>query len=214
VLLLGVSGWLLGRLPGLGNAAHDAAAATAPTNPAQRRALLRLVAAYGLFGFGYVVTATFIVAMARQLDHAATVEPLSWAVVGLLAAPSVWVWQQLARRIGVIHALRFAYAIEAGGVLLAGYGSGTAALLLGGALLGATFMGITALGLAAAREIAGRHPGRVIGWMTAAFGLGQLIGPAVAGRLAELSGGFALPSLLAAALLLVGLLLLKSAPGH
>ena len=214
LLALGTSGWLLQPLPPPAGPVAHAAAGVDETAPERRRALLCLVAAYGLFGFGYVVTATFIVAMARQLDHAALVEPLSWVVVGLLAAPSVWVWQQLARRVGVIHALRFAYAIEAGGVLLAGYGSGTAALLLGGALLGATFMGITALGLAAAREVAGRHPGRVIGWMTAAFGLGQLIGPAVAGRLAELSGGFALPSLLAAALLVVGLLLLKSAPGH
>ena len=182
-----------------------------PHPPLARAALARLIVAYGLFGFGYVVTATFIVAMARGgLAHAALLEPLTWGVVGLLAAPSVALWQHLARRLGIFTALRVAFAVEACGVLLAGYGEGTFALLVGGGLLGGTFMGITALGLSAARDIAGRHPGRVLGWMTAAFGLGQLLGPAVAGRLAESTGGFGAPSLLAAALLVGGLLLLRA----
>ena len=191
--------------------AHVATGVPAPAAhpPVARAALTRLVVAYGLFGFGYVVTATFIVAIARRLESAVLLEPLTWVVVGLLAAPSVALWQHLARRSGIFTALRVAFAVEACGVLLAGYGEDATALLVGGGLLGGTFMGITALGLSAARGIAGRHPGRVLGWMTAAFGLGQLLGPAVAGRLAELSGGFGLPSLLAALLLGSGLLLLR-----
>jgi hypothetical protein len=189
--------------------AGDVSQASSVHPPLARAALARLVVAYGLFGFGYVVTATFIVAIARRLEHAVLLEPLTWIVVGLLAAPSVAFWQHLARRSGIFTALRFAFAVEACGVLLAGYGEGALALLVGGGLLGGTFMGITALGLSAARGIAGRHPGRVLGWMTAAFGLGQLLGPAVAGRLAEVSGGFGAPSLLAALLLGLGLLLLR-----
>jgi predicted MFS family arabinose efflux permease len=80
--------------------------------------------------------------------------------------------------------------------------------VVGGALLGGTFMGITALGLLAARQAAGAKQDRVLGWMTASFGLGQLAGPAVAGRLAQASAGFAAPSLVAAALLVVGIALL------
>ena len=207
-LLLAWSWWVLRSLPVEAHANVAAGQETVP--PTTHGELVRLVIAYGLFGFGYVVTATFIVAMARGLDHAALVEPLTWAVVGLLAAPSVALWQHLARRSGIFTALRVAFAVEAVGVLLAGYGSGALALLVGGALLGGTFMGITAMGLSAARGIAGRYPGRIIGWMTAAFGLGQLIGPAVAGRLAEVSQGFGLPSLVAAVLLVIALLLLQT----
>jgi predicted MFS family arabinose efflux permease len=183
-----------------------------PASPGQvptTRVLTKLITAYGLFGFGYVVTATFIVAIARRLDQSALVEPLTWAVVGVLAAPSVFVWQRLARRLGMVAALRLAYSIEAAGVLLAGYASGPGAVVLGGALLGGTFMGITALGLRAARQAASSNLGRAMGWMTAAFGLGQFLGPAVAGRLAQLTQGFAVPSMLAALLLLVGIALLQ-----
>ncbi len=208
-LALAGSWAVLRRLPAP-QPAGQGDAATTGHEPVARAALARLVVAYGLFGFGYVVTATFIVAMARGLAHAELLEPLTWVVVGLLAAPSVALWQRLAQRAGIFVALRVAFAVEACGVLLAGYGEGPLALLVGGGLLGGTFMGITALGLSAARGIAGRHPGRVLGWMTAAFGLGQLLGPAVAGRLAERMGGFGPPSLLAAALLVVGLLLLRA----
>lgn len=190
----------------------------APPPPAPRVAgttarasapLKRLITAYGLFGFGYVVTAIFIVAIVRRLEHAAVFEPLTWIVVGLLAAPSIFAWQRVAQRFGVYATLRLAYALEAAGVLFAGFGAGPVAIVLGGALLGGTFVGITALGLIAARQVAGAHQDRVIGWMTASFGLGQLLGPAVAGRLAELTNGFQWPSALAAALLVVGIALLR-----
>lgn len=190
-------------LPTTGIAAH------APVSSARMSTLLtRLIAAYGLFGFGYIVTATFIVAMARRQENAALLEPLTWIVVGLLAAPSVFVWQRVVRRLGIFATLRLAYALEAAGVLLAGFASGPVAVVAGGALLGGTFMGITALGLLAARHAAGTNQDRVIGWMTASFGLGQLAGPAVAGRLAHATQGFAMPSLVAAGLLVVGIGLL------
>jgi MFS family permease len=169
----------------------------------------RLIVAYGLFGFGYVVTATFIIAIARRLEHAAIVEPVTWIVVGVFAAASVLVWQRIAKRFGLLPTLRLAYAVEAAGVLLAGLAPGHVALVLGGGLLGGTFVGITALGLAAGRQAGGANQGRVMGLLTASFGLGQLLGPAVAGRVAELTNGFAAPSMLAAFLLIVGIFLLR-----
>jgi hypothetical protein len=170
--------------------------------------LTRLSIAYGLFGFGYVVTATFIVAMVRRLDYATMLEPLTWLIVGLAAAPSIFFWQPVAQRIGIFATLRIAYAVEATGVLLAGFGSSPIALLLGGAFLGGTFVGITALGLSAARQTAKGNSDRAMGWLTAFFGLGQLLGPAVAGQLAQITQSFAAPSLIAASLLAVGIALL------
>lgn len=189
--------------------APGAAAAVAPP-AAPPHLLARLITAYGLFGFGYVVTATFIVEMARGLPEARLAEPLAWLAVGLGAVPSTAFWQWVAARIGTWRALRVAFVTEAVGVLLAGYGAGVVAVAVGGLLLGGTFVGITALGLAAGRRIAPMRADRVIGWMTAAFGLGQWIGPAVAGRLAEASGSFGAPSLLAAGLLAVGFMLLRT----
>jgi hypothetical protein len=204
--------WLLMRaLPKRAGAGGSEASHAVQSPLPATRLLKKLITAYGLFGFGYIVTATFIVAMARRLEQAALVEPLTWIVFGALAAPSVLVWQRLARHLGMFPALRLAYGVEAAGVLLAGVASGPGAVVVGGGLLGGTFVGITALGLSAARQMAGSNQDRVIGWMTASFGLGQLLGPAVAGRLAQMTQGFAVPSVVAAVLLLGGIALLRQA---
>jgi len=208
-LLLGGAWWTMRRLPLRAHVPTGAPVPAAGGASQTGRAMTRLIVAYGFFGFGYVVTATFIVAIARRLDHAAIAEPVTWIAVGVCAALSVPAWQRVAQRIGLFPTLRFAYAVEAAGVLLAGVAPGPIAVVLGGGLLGGTFVGITALGLAAGRQAAGRNQGRAMGLMTASFGLGQLLGPAAAGRLAEVTGGFLAPSVLAAFLLVAGILLLR-----
>ena len=53
-------------------------------------------------------------------------------------------------------------------------------------------MGLTALGLIAAREGGGDPRGR-IALMTASFSAGQILGPAFAGYLYDLTGSLAVP---------------------
>ncbi|MBV9748625.1 MAG: YbfB/YjiJ family MFS transporter [Acetobacteraceae bacterium] len=185
--------------------------ATAPPSGAAGGApghgLAALACAYGLFGFGYVVTATFLVAIVRASPEVRPVEPLVWIVVGAAAAPSVALWTRLGTRLGVSRAFAAACLVEAAGVAASVLWPTAAGALLAAALLGGTFVGITALGLAGARRLAaGGDPRRALGLLTAAFGAGQIVGPALAGILHDRAGGFVLPSLLAAGALVAAAL--------
>jgi predicted MFS family arabinose efflux permease len=82
-----------------------------------------------------------------------------------------------------------------------------AGVLLAAALLGGTFMGLTALGLIRARRLSQGDPRRTLAVMTAAFGLGQIVGPAFAGVVYDATGSFLLPSLTAVSALMIGALL-------
>jgi len=165
------------------------------------RGLAALAWAYGLFGFGYVVTATFLVAIVRATPQVQSVEPLVWLAVGVTAAPSVALWSWLGARLGITRAFAAACLVEAAGVAASVLWPTAAGTLLAAALLGGTFMGLTALGLAGARRLAPAGPRRALGLMTAAFGAGQIVGPALAGFLHDRLGGFLVPSLLAAGVL-------------
>jgi predicted MFS family arabinose efflux permease len=177
-----------------------------------RRGLAALVCAYGLFGFGYVITGTFLVAIVRSSPSLHSVEPLVWLIVGLTAAPSVTLWARTSLRLGIPVTFAIACVVEAIGVAASVLWPSAAGALLAAALLGGTFVGLTALGLAGARRLAPANPRPVLAVMTAAFGLGQIIGPALAGSLSEQYGGFAVPSLLAAAALLVAAVIVTRVP--
>ncbi len=169
-----------------------------------------LVLAYGLFGFGYVITATFIVAIVRASPDISRFEALVWLVVGLSAIPSVAAWTWLARRSSVLSAFAIACIVEALGVVASVLWISLPGLFVAAVFLGGTFMGITALGLMAARSLSPGEPRRMLAIMTAAFGLGQIIGPLVAGYSFDLTGSFLVSSLLAAAgLCLAALLALR-----
>lgn len=172
-----------------------------------QRALVSLIVAYGLFGFGYVITATFLVAIVRDAPEIRPLEPLIWIVVGLAGAPSVIFWSKVGARIGIPQAFVVACLVEAVGVAASVLWISAAGVILAGILLGGTFMGITALGLIEARRLTSGDPRRILALMTAAFGLGQIVGPSFAGVLFDISGSFLLPSMAAAGALLVAALL-------
>jgi predicted MFS family arabinose efflux permease len=165
--------------------------------------LAALIAAYGLFGFGYVITATFLVAIVRGSAEIRHLEPVIWVLFGLGAVPSVALWAALGRRFGVFTAFAAACLVEAVGVLASVLAVNTLGVVLAAACLGGTFVGITALGLVGARTLSPSDPRRILALMTVAFGVGQIVGPVLGGTLFDLTGSFTLPSILAAAALVV-----------
>jgi predicted MFS family arabinose efflux permease len=190
---------------------HWQAAPVHATRRARRPGIAWLAGAYGLFGFGYVITATFLVAIVRASPRMHGVETLVWLIVGLTAAASVALWTWLGNVLGIRRAYSLACLLEAGGVLASVLLPSTTGALLAATLLGGTFMGLTALGLAQARILAADNPRPVLALMTAAFGVGQVIGPSVAGYLSDQGGSFLAPSLLAAAALGVAAILVQGA---
>jgi len=167
------------------------------------RGLGALTLCHGLFGFGYVVTATFIVVAVRASPTLRTLEGEVWLVVGLAAMPSTALWAWVGQRAGVLLAYALACLLAAVGVAAGGLLQTPAGMLLAAALLGGTFMGITALGFTAARALAPEQGRRSSALITAGFGVGQIAGPLVAGRLLDATGSFAVPSTIAAVALAV-----------
>ncbi|MEM7774403.1 MAG: YbfB/YjiJ family MFS transporter [Pseudomonadota bacterium] len=163
----------------------------------QSSRLGRLTLSYGLFGFGYIITATFIVAIVRASPATVEIEPLVWLAVGLAGAPSIVVWAAVAKRTGTLSAYAIACLVLAVGVAVSVLSTTPAAILVAAVLVGGTFMGITALGLIVARAMAGAAARRAVATLTAAFGFGQIVGPLVAGYGYDLTGSFVTPSLIA-----------------
>jgi len=76
-------------------------------------------------------------------------------------------------------------------------------------------MGITTLGFTLVRGlVAPAHERRAFALITAGFGVGQMAGPIMAGTLLDQTGGFAIPSLLAAGALGLAALIAASGATH
>jgi len=171
------------------------------------RAFQRFVAAYGLYGFGYIITATFLIAIVRSTPAIREWEPVIWVVFGLAAVPSVALWTWIARPLGIPWAFALACIVEAVGVMASVGWQSTAGVFTAAVLVGGTFMGLTALGLLGARNLATGDPRRAMAMITGAFGVGQIVGPVFAGFVSDRLNSFTLPSAAAAAALLVAAVL-------
>lgn len=162
-----------------------------------------LACGYFFEGLGYIVTATFLVAIIARTPGLESFAPYSWVAVGLAAVPSTVVWPLLARRLGFRIALLGAYLVQATGILVSIGAETEPAVLFAALTFGGTFLGIVAMTLAEGHR---RMPGdgrRAAAFLTACFGVGQVLGPVLAGVLADRKAGFTLPLSLAATAVLL-----------
>jgi len=158
----------------------------APMGPA----VIVLIVTYGVFGFGYIVPATFLPVIAHEALGGATITDWFWPAVGVTAAVSTLVANRLTARYGNTAVLIGSFLLEGIGVALLVPAPGAAALALSALLVGATFVVVTLATLRAARELTGADSSSLIGILTAAFGVGQIAGPLAAGYVVHTHGSF------------------------
>jgi predicted MFS family arabinose efflux permease len=163
-----------------------------------------LLLAYGAAGMGYIIPATYLPVMAREIVQSPLVFGWSWPVFGLAAMLSTL----LATRLQAYGTSRQIWAVSqlimAGGLVLpAGVGH-IGAIMTAGICVGGTFMIITMFGIKEAHRIAPPADAqRHIAAMTAAFATGQMVGPLFAAWAYEATGSFAAPLVIASLALTV-----------
>lgn len=160
-----------------------------------------LVVSYGLAGFGYIVTATYLPLFVRDaLGH---IDPIHiWAAFGLGAAPSCFLWHALHGRLGTRRALALNLLVQAAGVILPALSHSPVAYLASALLVGGTFVGTVTIAMPAAKRVAHRVKFNLLAIMTAAYGVGQIAGPLVSDALMAHSHSFSGPLAAAAVALL------------
>ncbi len=175
--------------------------------PPNAKFMRLFTAAYFCAGFGYVVTATFIVAIVNAEPILANKGSWVFLVIGLIAAPSCIMWDFVARRIGDVNALVIAAGLEVVGIMIPVIGWGLAGAMIGALLYGATAIAIVSLTLTMAGRYYPAQPAKMMGKMTIAYGIAQMIAPAITGWLASTQGGYEIGFYVAAGVMTMGTLL-------
>ncbi|MBM7705853.1 MFS family permease [Chryseomicrobium aureum] len=168
--------------------------------------LIWLLVAYGLEGLGYIITGTFIVAIAEQSSVFAGSGTNVWAIVGLAAVPSTMIWAFVGNRFGWMKSFAALLTIQATGVVLPAISQSPVSFYLSAILFGATFMGVTVLVASYAREKFPHASARILSVLTVTYALGQMMGPILASALAEQTGSYSLALVGAAAVIALGAL--------
>jgi MFS family permease len=150
---------------------------------------------YGAFGYGYIIPATFLPALAREVIKDPAVFGWVWPVFGAAAAVSTVFAMRLLPALSSRRLWAYGQWVLALGVVAPVFAINLTTLLFAALCVGGTFMVITMAGIQEARRLGGTQPARVVALYTAAFALGQIVGPLT---VSLFNGGLLLPSLLAA----------------
>ncbi|QNK73027.1 YbfB/YjiJ family MFS transporter [Variovorax sp. PAMC28562] len=163
-----------------------------------------LIALYGIAGFGYIITATFLPVIARQALPGSPWPDLFWPLFGLAVIVGALIGARAPTHWDNRLLMAIAYALQAAGVVLSVVWPTIVGFALGSLLLGLPFTVITLFAVREARRLRGNSAAGLIGYATASYGVGQILGPLFAAPLAQRTGSFGVPLLVAAAALGLG----------
>jgi predicted MFS family arabinose efflux permease len=200
--------WIGLRTPRAAHMTREVRAEPHATTRYSRFPVPLLLAAYFCEGLGYIVSATFLVAIVAGMPALSDLAPYTWIVVGLAACVAAPLWGALASRAGLVGTLIAAHVVQALGIAAPLLGHSLVSVLFSALAFGSTISSISALSLSLGGLLAPEKSGRLIGLLTAVFGIGQILGPIVAGVLAAERGDFDMALMLAASVVMLGALFL------
>jgi predicted MFS family arabinose efflux permease len=179
--------------------------AAPPADQAARRDadFWRLVLCYGAYGFGYIIPATFLPVMAKQIIPDPAVFGWAWPVFGAAAMAATLLVARAGGSLAHRRVWALSHLVMAAGVVVPLVLPGLAGIIVAALFVGGTFVVVTQVGVQEARAVAGARARELIAAMTSAFALGQIVGPLAVAALVRASGGFSAALVLAAALLAV-----------
>ena len=206
-LVFFVPAWLWLPSPAAPGPLGGAGAKTAVVPP-PRRWMALFIAVYFCAGFGYVISATFIVAILDKLPALADKGGWVWVIVGLAAAPSSFVWDRLARSMGDLQALLLAFGLQTVSIILPAMTLNLPLNLLSAVLYGGTFVGIVSLTLTLIGRSFPDNPAKAMARLTLSYGVAQIVAPAMAGSIAAQTGSYRGALVITAVVMLAGMGLL------
>jgi len=145
-----------------------------------------LIVCYGVLGFGYILPATFLPVMARELVADPRLFGLAWPIFGATAAASTLVAGPVLRRATRLEVWAASHLVMGIGVVLPTLWHSAMAIASSALMVGGTFMIVTMAGVQEMRARAVGDPTRLVGLTTASFALGQIAGPIVSSLLLHL----------------------------
>lgn len=145
--------------------------------PAGLRAQLVPIVCYGIYGFGYIIPATFLPAMARDAIADPAVFGWAWPIFGLAALASTLFAGWLSAHVRGRAIWAGSYFVMAAGDAVPVVWPGMGGIVVSALCVGSTFVVIPLVATQEARHAAPDGATGLIAAMTAAFALGQIFGP-------------------------------------
>ncbi|MFT6249513.1 MAG: putative MFS family arabinose efflux permease [Cognaticolwellia sp.] len=124
-----------------------------------------------------VVQATFLPDIVNSLPGLNGYGGYAWLAVGLAGIPSCIIWMRLAHKYNSIDIMMVAMALQVVGILIPTFSANIYLNLISGMLFGATFIGLVSLFMNYGGQLAGKNPVFIMGLITAAYGVGQVVAP-------------------------------------
>ncbi|WP_296057674.1 YbfB/YjiJ family MFS transporter [uncultured Amphritea sp.] len=146
--------------------------------------------AYFCAGAGYVISATFLITIAENIDALAGQGWMIWLVAGLSCAPASAFWDKVANNTGQWQALFAAYLLNALSILILLLSHQLVAVIISALIYGASFIGIVSMMLSMVGRLFPDNPSKPMSRLTFSYGIAQVIAPAVVGLMAEYYGNF------------------------
>ena len=188
-----------------------AAASPAPAAAQQRFGWWRFapgLAAYTLFGVGYIGYMTFVIALLREQGEGPARITWFYALLGLAVVASARIWAGLLDRFRGGQALAILSGLLAVATAVPAFTTAWPLVLLSGLLFGGVFLSVVASTTALVRHnLPASEWAAGISAFTTVFAFGQIAGPTVVGWIADGPGGLARGLVFSAGALAVGALL-------